>query len=447
MKSKGGKSMPRKKNDDSQKFKGSDAKPRFPEKIEYVISPSDALKVMHQALEDIRDYRKDRLYIFKTIIGPLVPDSIRNKIEKSFLNDLSIAYSSLINNIGTFISLLVLLKMEESDESVKGYYRFIVLPFLELQFEKKIDQLEKNKPFGWKIVRKFYQRNLDDLSPLVDNLINLVALAWTFCPAIGEPEQETGYFNRFVFTCNGGFIDLGHYFNCSIIAYLYGTEQAEQRAEATEIAQRKLREKKWLVKLREKNYIRLITNILWGYATSADTIEDRASDKLGINLGLKIRNDQDNSKLIEYFIELYVQMVKRSFRPFKKQSKFQQIIEAVTLFFKNMFYTLHKSTIVDIESSMKNFFDEYDAIDPNDHTVVPPGLFKNIVDFYTEKYFGEHWNDYTCKDWQAVIPQDLWEQLVRGREKFQQKAIPIKIQLKATGQLVDPYKNGAPVKY
>ena len=433
--------MPDKENDDSREFMGKDAKPRFPEKIEYVISPDEALKVMHQALAGIENYRDDRLYIFKTLVGPLVPDSIRNKIEKSFLNDLSLAYSSLVNTIGDFFSLFVLFKMEESSESIQENYRFIVLPFLELQFRKKITQLEESKPFGWRITREFYQRNLNDLSPLVDNLINLVALAWTFCPAIGEPEQETGYFNRFVFTSNGGFIDLGHFFNCAIVAYIYGEEQAEQRAEATEIGQFMLREKKWLCKLRERNYLRLITNLLWGYATSADTIEDRGSDKLGIALGLFIRNDKDNKKLIEYFTELYSQMVRKSFRLFRKQSKFQQFIETVTIFFKNMFYTLHKSSAVDIEGKMKNFFDEYDGIDPYDQSVVPPRLFKSVIDFYTEKYFGEDWKKYTCDEWQVVIPQDLWEQVVRGRKKFQQKLLPIKIQLK-TGDRVDPYFDG-----
>jgi hypothetical protein len=433
--------MPEKKQDNALNFKSSEARPRFPEKVEYIIGPDEALKVMRQALAGIDNFRDDRLYIFKTIVGPLVPDSIRNKIENSFLNDLSVAYPSLINTIGTYFSVFVLFKMEQSDESVRENYRFIVLPFVELQFKKKIAQLEKNRPLGWKIVRKFYQRNLNDISPLVDNLINLVALAWTFCPAIGEPEQETGYFNRFVFTSNGGFIDLGHFFNCAIVAYLYGAEQAEQRAEATEIAQLKWREKKWLVKLRERNYLRLLTNIFWGYATSANTIEDRASDKLGIALGLDMRNDHDNQKLIEYFIDLYTQMVRKSFIFFKKQSKFQQLVETIVLFFKNMFYTLHKSSTVDIESYMKNFFDDYDAIDPNDQSVVLPGLFKNIIDFYTEKYFSDDWEAYTCPQWQVIIPQDLWEQVVRGREKFQQKLLPIKIQLK-TGQRVDPYPEG-----
>ena len=433
--------MPEKEHGDSSRTMGKNAKRRFPEKIEYVISPDEALKVMHQALAGIENYRDDRLYIFKTLIGPLVPGSIRSKFENTFLNDLSVSYPSLVQTIGGIFSLLVLLRMEESSESVQENYRFLVLPFLELQFRKKIKRLEKKKPFGWKIVRKFYQRNLNDISPLVDNLINLVALAWTFCPAIGEPEQETGYFNRFIFTSNGGFIDLGHFFNCAIVAYLYGADEADRRAEETEITQRKLREKKWLIKFRERNYFRLITNLLWGYATSADTIEDRGSDKLGIELGLSIRNEKDNRKLIEYFIELYTQMVRKSFRFFRKQSKFQQIMETVSLFFRNIFYTLHRSTTVDIESYMKTFLDDYDGIDPNDQTIVPPGLFKSIIDFYTEKYFGENWKKYTCDEWQVVIPQDLWEQVVRGREKFQQKLLPIKIQLK-TGDRVDPYFDG-----
>jgi len=435
--------MPEKKQDDTVNIKITEVESRFPEKVEYIIGPDPALKIIHQALEDITNYREDRLYIFRTIIGPLVPDSIRKKFEKSFLDNLSIAYPSLINAIGTFFSIPILFKMDETNQKVRENYRFIVLPFLELQFKKKIEQLEKDKPFGWKIIRKFYQRNLNDISPLVNNLINLVALAWTFCPAIGEPEQETGYFNRFVFTSNGGFIDLGHFFNCAIIAYLYDEPEAERRAEATEFSQFQLREKQWLVKLRERNYLRLVTNILWGYATSADTIEDRSSDKLGIEFGLAMRNERGNKSLIEYFIDLYTQMLRKSFKVFKKQSKRQQIIETITIFFKNLFYTLGKSVTFDIENYMKNFFDDYDAIDPDDRSIVPAGLFKSTIDFYTEKYASKEWKEYTCPDWHVVIPQDLWEQVVKKRKKFQQKLLPIKIQLK-NGRQVDPYFEGNP---
>ena len=77
-------------------FESTEARPRFPEKVEYVISPEEGLKVIQKALEDIKNYREDRLYIFKTIIGPLVPDNIRNKIENSFLKNLSFTYPSLV---------------------------------------------------------------------------------------------------------------------------------------------------------------------------------------------------------------------------------------------------------------------------------------------------------------------------------------------------------------
>jgi len=409
---------------------------RFPEKVEYIIGPAEALRVMEGALEAIKTYRKDRLYIFKTVVGPLVPESIRDKLEKLHLEDMSVSYDALINGMGNIFSALVVFNLEETSESVQENYRFIVLPYLELKFRRKIKQLEREKPFGWRIIRKFYQSNLNDISPLVDNLINLVALAWTFCPAIGEPEQETGFFNRFVFTSNGGFIDLGHFFNCSMVAYLYGVEQADRRAEATEITQEALRKKRWLVKLRQRNYLRLITNLLWGYATSANTIEDRASDKLGIMLGTHVRNAGDNAKLIEYYIRLYQKMIKRSIKLFHRPSKFRRLLDMVIFFFKNLFYTAHQSIRFDIKKYMENFFDEYDAVDPAD---TPPDLFADIVAFYTEKYGGDEWEKYTCKEWQAVIPQDIYEQVVKGREKFQPKQLPVKIQQKETGELVDPY--------
>ena len=115
-----------------------------------------------------------------------------------------------------------------------------------------------------------------------------------------------------------------------------------------------------------------------------------------------------------------------------------QLVELITLFFKNIFYTFHTGSSFDMYGYMKNFFDDYDAIDPNDRSVVPQGLIEDTIDFYTEKYFSEDWKDYTCPDWQAVIPQDLWEQVVRKRENFQQQLLPIKIQLK-DGKRVDPY--------
>jgi len=437
--------MRRKRNDVVIDFEKIAAIPKFPEKVEYIISPEEALQVMHQALEKIKNYQDSQLHIFKTLVGPLVPDSMRSQLEKWQLDQWSIPYRTLVNNIGNVLNAFVLFNLDERMESINENSRLIVLPYLELTFRKKIEQLEAKKPFGWRITRKFYQRNLDDLSPLVDNLIRLITLAWTFCPAIGEPEQETGFFNRFIFTANGGFIDLGHFFNCAIIAYLYGAEQADRRAAATEIQQRQLREKRWLVKLHERNHFRLLTTLLWGYATSADTIEDRASDKFGIQLGQTMRADHDNGKIIDYYVDFYIKSVKKSIRFLSKKSSFARIIETIALVFKNLFYTAHQSSTFDLENYMKNFFDEYDAIDPNDYTAVPQGIFNETVDFYTEKYGSANWDQFTCKEWCAVMPQELWEKVVRSRKSFQgNRVVPLKIQLKKSGKLVDPYQGKAP---
>ena len=243
-------------NDSFDYFSSSDSIDiAFPEKPTYVIGPQKALDEIRSALKSIDGYRDDRVHFFKTVIMPLVPDDIQAIIEKLQLDKLSISYDSIIYKAGNLLSLFVAFGLDEYIDSIKNNQRFILLPFLELKLKKKIIELKKDKPFGWKIACKFYQKNMDSLSPLIDNLINLITLAWEFCPAIGEPEMKTGFYNRFVFTSNGGFVDLGHFFNCSIISYLYGNEEAIKRGENTEIGQRWLREKKWLVKLREKRVL------------------------------------------------------------------------------------------------------------------------------------------------------------------------------------------------
>ena len=418
--------------------------PRFPEKAEYVISPHEALSEIENALESIKDFRTKKLHVFKTLIGPLVPGSIRNKFEKLHLDETAISYEKLIKSLGNFFNVFALFGLEERMESIQENYRFIILPYLELKFREKVRQVEKEKPFGWRVRKKFYQRNVNDLAPVVDNLINLVTLGWTFCPAIGEPEIESGFFNRFIFTSNGGFIDLGHFFNCAMVNYLYGSELANKRAEATEMQQRRLREKKWLVRLRKRNYVRLITNALWGYATSADTIEDRGSNRLGMLLGEAMRNDQDNEKIIEYYMALYPKLIRKKLQFFGGRSILSNMLETFTLMIKNIFQTMRRSSVFDIVKYMQDFLDDYDAIDLRDRAMNREDLIKSTIGFYTDKYFSEQWDDYTCKDQYAVIPQDLWEQIVRGRTKFQPLSLPIKIQVKATGALVDPYEGDPP---
>jgi hypothetical protein len=351
----------------------------------------------------------------------------------------------LIKISGKLAGALVLFGLDEKIESVKSNQRLLILPFLDMELRQKIKHLEKRKPFGWKILKKFYQKNVEALTAVVDNLVKLMALAWTFCPGIGEPEKETGFFNRFVFTSNGGFVDMGHFFNCAVIAYLYGTEEARRRGEETEIEQRMFRENKWLLEMRKRGLFDMLTSFFWGFATSADTIEDRSSDHFGILLGDYLRNLGDNGKIIDYFMELYPVLVYDTVKKLgKRKSTIGEIVDTVVMFFRLLGRVVGNGKKADIPGYMKKFFSEYDAIDPKDGNVVPRGLVNSIVKFYEEKYEGDEWEKYGSKEWVAVIPQELWERVIRGREKFGEKGIPIKIQLTDSGKLVAPYQGSPP---
>jgi hypothetical protein len=418
----------------------------FPIDPTTVISGKEALEAIQKAIEQIKGFRDSRLFLFKTIVGPLVPGNIRSMIEKQGLNDFSISYNSLVKLGGNLVGALVLLGMDERIESVKSHQRFLILPFLENELKQKMKRLEETKPLGWKTMRKFYQKNLEALTVVVDNLVNLMALAWTFCPGIGEPEPETGFYNRFVFTGNGGFVDMGHFFNCAVIAYLYGPEEARRRGEETEIEQRQLRENKWLVEMKKRSPSQLLSNLFWGFATSADTIEDRASDQFGILLGGYMRNLGDNGKIIDYFTEIYPSLVYNTIKNLgKRKNTIGEILDTTVMAFKLLQRVVGNGKKADIYEYMRKFYDEYDAIDPKNNDDVPRGMVNSIVRFYEEKYNSEEWRKYGCREWVAVIPQELWEQVVRGREKFEEKALPIKIQLKDSGQLVDPYQGVPPV--
>jgi hypothetical protein len=417
----------------------------FPIDSETIISGQTALEAIEKAIGQTEGFRQSRLFLFKTIVGPLVPAKIRRIIEEQGLNNFSMAYKSLIKIGGNLAGALVLFGLDEKIESVKSNQRLLILPFLEMEMRQKITDLEKTKPFGWKILKKFYQKNVDTLTAVVDNLVNLMALAWTFCPGIGEPEKETGFFNRFVFTGNGGFVDMGHFFNCAVIAYLYGPEEARRRGEETEIEQRMFRENKWLVEMRKRGVADMLTSFFWGFATSADTIEDRASDHFGILLGDYLRNLGENGKIIDYFMELYPTLVYKAIKERgKRKSTIGEIIDSIVIFFRLLGRVVGNGKKADIPGYMKKFFSEYDAIDPKDGNVVPRGLVESIVRFYEEKYESDEWAKYGCKEWVAVIPQELWERVIRGREKFAEKEIPIKIQLTDSGKLVDPYQGDPP---
>jgi len=387
----------------------------------------------------IEGFREARLHVFKTVIGPLVPETIRNYFERFRLNRFSIAYDSLIAGAGKFVNALALFGLDKRIESVRSNKRFIVLPYIELSLRKKIEHLEQKKPAGWREDHKLYQMYLDAITPVVDNMMNLASLAWTFCPGIGEPDPKTGFYNRFVFTSNGGFIDLGHFFNCAIIAYLYGKEEAERRGHGVEVAQRWLRKRKWLITMRRARIILIVTNLFWGYATSADTIEDRASDMLGIFLGGSMRSRHNDGKIIDHLAELHPKLVKLTIKRFVRGARIYKIIDAMKEFPQDPLSGMGNREVFDIGSHMKNLFEEYDAMAPN-----PARVFDATLEFYNEKYNSEEWDRYTNKEWQVVIPQDLWEKVVRRREKFGEKELPIKIQLKDSGKLVEPYQGNPP---
>jgi hypothetical protein len=191
----------------------------------------------------------------------------------------------------------------------------------------------------------------------------------------------------------------------------------------------------------------MLTSFFWGFATSADTIEDRASDHFGILLGDYVRNLGENGKIIDYFLELYPTLVYDTMKKRgKRKSTIGEIIDSVVIFFRLLGRVVGNGKKADIPGYMEKFFSEYDAIDPKDGNVVPRGLVNSIVKFYEEKYEGDEWAKYGSKEWVAVIPQELWERVVRGREKFAQKDLPVKIQLTATGKLVDPYQGDPPAK-
>jgi hypothetical protein len=418
----------------------------FPIDSETVIGGQAALEAIEKAIGQMEDFRDSRLHLFKTIVGPLLPDNIRSMIEEQGLNDYSIAYNSLVKLGGNLAGAHVLLGMDEKVESVKSQQRILILPFLENELKQKVKRLEKRKPFGWKRLRKFYQKNVEALSIVVDNLMNLMALAWTFCPGIEEPKPGTGFYNRYVLTGNGGFVDMGHFFNSAVIAYLYGPEEARRRSEETEMEQRRLRENKWLVEMKKRSGAHLLSNLFWGFATSADTIEDRASGQFGILLGDYMRNSGDNGKIIDYFTEVYPSLVYDAVKNLgKRKSTIGNILDTIAMAFRLLRRMPGNGKKVDIYEYMKKFYNDYDAIDPKNGNEVPRGLVERIVRFYEEKYNSDEWQKYGSRECVVVIPQELWERVVRGRENFAEKALPIKIQLKDSGEIVDRYQGNPPV--
>jgi hypothetical protein len=420
------------------------ARLRFPEKIEYVISAEAGLDAVEKALQNIQGFREKELHFFKDVVGVLSPREIREVLSNLKLDQMAFSYQAIVRKAGYLTALATFMGFHKNLELVKNYYRLAVLPFLDLKLRDKVENLSEEKPFAWKIQKRLYGRLLHSIEQVVDNLMNLMALGWTFNPGIGEPGMETGFYNRFVFGRRCGFLDLGHFFNCAIVSYLYSPEEAKQRGENMELRQRRLRKKDWLKKLRQFEILSPLTDLFWSFAASADTIEDRSSDWFGIQLGEKMRTHGSNGKIIEYFIARWPGLVKDEILGPEKVSWWRRMIEIIKSLFELLRFRIGTGARFDIASYMKTFFETYDAIDPRNSKDSPPGLLEETLSFYFEKYNSDEWEKYTARQWEVIIPQELWEQVVR--DKWTQAGwqnvepeLPIRIQLKSNGEKVAPY--------
>jgi len=419
-----------------------DAQPRFPEKPEYVVSPQAALQAIQDTLAKTAGFRQQELYVVRDVIRPLVPGALDNLDAAKFLDNLSLSYKSIVNGAGYLTAVLTLLGLHTKIDRIDAYYRLAVLPFLDLRLREKIEKLNREKPAAWRLQKYIYDRVLHSLSSVVDNLAGLIALGWVFCPGIGEPDQKTGFYNRFVFGTRCGFLDLGHFFNCAVISYAYGPEIAKARAESIEISQRRVRELRWLEWMRQQNFFAPLANLIWGYATSADTIEDRSSDWFGIVLGQKMREHKNNGKIIEFFIKQWPHLVKDDVLGSKQQSLFRKIYEAMKLVFQLLRHRLGDGGVFDTQKYMQEFFANYGALAPRD-AKLPPDLLEETITFYMNKYGGAEWRKFTSRGWEVVIPQKLWELVAREQwtpdmKKLNETDLPVKIQLD-NGEKVTPY--------
>lgn len=415
------------------------ARPRFPEKIEYVISAEAASRAIENALQRIQGFREKDLLVFKDVIDVLSPPELRKVLSRLKLDHVSLSYQSIVRKAGYLTALATFLGLHKNLEIVRDYYRLAVLPLLELKLKDKVENLGKEKPFAWRIKKRLCAQLLRSLEHIVDNLMNLVALGWTFNPGIGEPDELTGFYNRYVFGRRCGFLDLGHFFNCAIVAYLYGPEEAKQRGENMELRQRQLRKKDWVKKLRQFEILSPLTDLFWGFASSADTIEDRSSDWFGILLGKQMREHGNNGKIIDYFVKSWPELVRENILGPEKTSTWRSIYDGIKSIFELLRHRVGTGARFDISSYMRDFFEKHGAIDPNNHAEVPMGLMEETLRFYIQKYNSDEWEKYAARQWQVVIPQDLWEQVVRDKWTKAETALPIKIQLKDNGEKVEPY--------
>ncbi len=423
-------------------IKISDRHDRFPEKREYFVSAEEALRVMQKALAQVADFRQKDLYLLRDVLWPLLPPRARRFLRCVKPDQAAISYEDLVNRLGRLAAQLTLWNMPGAVDIVRQNYRFAVLPFMELMLREKYREVEEAQSFKQRLWRYVYRRILVGLTAAVDNLASLIVLAWTFSPGIGEPDEQTGFYNRYVLGRYCGILDLGHFFNCAAVAYLYGEEEGKKRGEQIERRQRWLRQQKWLADWRNQKENRLgrwLADFLWGFAASADTIEDRSSDWFGILLGRHMRTFKKNDRIIEYFMRVWPQLVRSRIFSEKKASRLRETWSDIRMIVAVWRHVWSKGGAFEVAGYMQQFFDQQEAIAPEQVEKIAPGLLAQIVEKFRQQSDSEAWQNFTTQKWEIVFPQDLWEKVVRVGWTGKATALPVKVQLKHNGERVEPY--------
>lgn len=125
--------------------------------------------------------------------------------------------------------------------------------------------------------------------PVVQNLTRIVNLSEAFNPGAGRDAAG----NAFVYTCTGGWIDLGHYFISALAGYLTGYNNAIQAGWWMEDFQGfwyRMAQRLDPDDLRAEN-IPIIGGLIGGNARSYYTVEDLPSDRFGSQLGDRMQTN------------------------------------------------------------------------------------------------------------------------------------------------------------
>jgi hypothetical protein len=99
----------------------------------------------------------------------------------------------------------------------------------------------------------------------------------------------------------------------------------------------------------------------------------------------------------------------------------------------------NKGGVFDIAGFMRKFFEEQNAFAPEEVEKLAPGLLAETIETYRKHYDSAEGKIFTALKWEIVIPQDLWEKVVRVGWNGKATALPVKVQLKHNGDKVEPY--------